>query len=204
MKELEFLLKPEYINNYINKKPFKFDEKIPLTVTWDEILTLVDEDFNYAIENGLEYNQGWRTPQNPWNEYGRAGYGFKILKTERIKAVEEVKNTILGIFEPRIVRENMIDDAYATIITLTTNKLLRIMPHKDGVNVFFWQILGKSEWNIYSVDDESIEYVFSLEQGDIIFCPAERTHHVKAITPRAGVSLGFSHLKTHLKNNDII
>lgn len=197
MKELEFLLKPEYIENYINQKPFKFDEKIPRNITWDEVFTLVDEDFNYAIENNLEYNEGWKTADNPFHKYGKAGYGFKVPKMEKIKAVQEIRDVLLTIFDPCIF-ENY--TRYAAYVTLTTNKLLRIVPHTDGANVFFWQILGKAEWNIYSIDGESIDHTFLLEEGDMIFCPFERKHHVNALTPRAGVSFGFGPLKSDIIN----
>jgi hypothetical protein len=194
MKELDFLLKPEYIDNYINQKPFKLEEKIPFDVTWDELLTLIEEDFNYAIENNLEYNEGWKRADNPWHKYAKSGYGFKLFNTERIKAVETIKNTLLTIFDPCTFEGEI--QSIPSFITFATNKLLGNTIHYDPTNIFCWQVRGKAEWSMYNNETEEIEYTFLLEEGDMVFCPFKKKHSVLPKSPRAGISFGLGHLKS--------
>lgn len=55
-------------------------------------------------------------------------------------------------------------------------------PHKDDVEVIFWQCQGTTKWLIENKD----EYI--LKPGDLIIVPKGVLHKVYALTPRAGIS----------------
>jgi len=56
--------------------------------------------------------------------------------------------------------------------------------HKDRMDVGFWQVKGKSLWNI---NDKSA----ILEEGDYLFIPKGTYHEVIGLNVRAGISYGF-------------
>ena len=106
------------------------------------------------------------------------------------KSKELIKHNPIGFFvchsawridrlKP-IMEDLNVDDAhlYFNITTVGEN----FGNHKDNEDVYFWQCQGISKWII-----EDKEYI--LEPGDLIIVPAGVYHNVKALTPRAGVSM---------------
>ena len=106
------------------------------------------------------------------------------------KSKELIKHNPIGFFvchsawridrlKP-IMEDLNVDDAhlYFNITTVGEN----FGNHKDNEDVYFWQCQGISKWVI-----EDKEYI--LEPGDLIIVPAGVYHNVKALTPRAGVSM---------------
>lgn len=55
--------------------------------------------------------------------------------------------------------------------------------HKDEVDVYYWQVQGKTVWDVEGLGENI------LEPGDLIFIPRGVFHHVKPLTPRAGISM---------------
>jgi len=55
-------------------------------------------------------------------------------------------------------------------------------PHKDECDVWFWQVKGKTIWEV-----ENNQY--TLEEGDLIYIPKGILHNVIPIGPRAGISM---------------
>lgn len=61
--------------------------------------------------------------------------------------------------------------------------------HCDDTDLFHWQQIGQTQWKI--VEDDK-EYIHLLNPGDCIFIPEGVYHDVHPLTPRIGLSFGFS------------
>jgi|688.fasta_scaffold02115_42 hypothetical protein len=178
---LNFLFKEEYLNNYKNKTPFKFNEKMPIDISWDELLKLVDSDLKQAIEKKENFSI------DLW---------FKIKMADRIDTISKVIEKILEKFEMSKFWKNVKPSPGQHIyISFTSDELVNQGMHSDKDNVFFWQLQGKCIWRIYDEFNQFVKYEFELAPGDIIYCPKYRQHLVVSLTPRAGASLGFGSLK---------
>ena len=57
--------------------------------------------------------------------------------------------------------------------------------HNDTMDVWYWQVKGKTEW---SFDDHE---TIVLDEGDLIEVPKGIYHSVKPLTPRVGISMGL-------------
>ncbi len=57
--------------------------------------------------------------------------------------------------------------------------------HDDTIDVYFWQVKGKSKWII----EDTQEYI--LEEGDLIYIPKGIFHDVTPLGPRAGISMSY-------------
>ena len=57
--------------------------------------------------------------------------------------------------------------------------------HKDNVDVFYLQAIGKTKWEI----EGHGEYL--LDVGDLIYCPKNIYHTVTSLSPRVGISYGI-------------
>lgn len=188
---LKELLSSDYaMQNYQSGTPFIFTKKVSFDVTWDEILSLVNNDINDEISTNQDY-------------YG--GAGFRITRADRLNKVSLVVDEIETIFKKskndRKTRPSFIHQIY---VNYTTHPDLNsALPHSDNENVFFWQVQGRCLWTIYAesfktaeeLTEEDISHTFELNPGDLIYCPKYRKHKVTTLQPRAGISLGFNNLK---------
>lgn len=57
--------------------------------------------------------------------------------------------------------------------------------HHDHVDVFYWQVQGKSRWEI------DCGPTWELEPGDLVFIRTGIGHRSTALTPRAGISMSI-------------
>jgi len=57
--------------------------------------------------------------------------------------------------------------------------------HHDHVDVFYWQVQGKSRWEI------DCGPTWELESGDLVFIRTGIGHRSTALTPRAGISMSI-------------
>ncbi len=163
------------------KKPFVFKNSNLPNVTWKEVMSIVYAD----LKIGKTLGQG---------ESGRYDdFGFKVMKANRIESVQNQFEELKQFF-------NVSEDRSAApggsqlYISIETNQKSYGSPHSDPENVFFWQLLGKSNWKIWSEDNVSIQIDEILEPGDLLYCPPNLQHHIVAVTPRAGVSMAFGGL----------
>ena len=62
--------------------------------------------------------------------------------------------------------------------------------HRDNSDVFFWQVIGSTNWKVYP-DDGVKEHV--LTAGDIIYIPRYMDHEVTSLCPRVGISFGLDY-----------
>jgi hypothetical protein len=184
MDNLDFLFTEDSINNYNNSIPFKFKQKVPLTVSWDDAFTLVDQE----IRDNLKTNHRW---------YGNYdGTGFKIRKADKLEQIASVVDKLFFMFghsdEKKYARPSQAQQMY---LCFTTDESVNNPPHIDKDHVFFWQLQGKCSWEIYDKSGENVEYTFHLEPGDIIYCPPFLKHQVITISARVGASIGFDSFK---------
>lgn len=152
-------------------------------VSWDDILMIIDAD----MKMGKGLGQGEKGIYNQ--------FGFKIMRADRIDAIYNQIQELKPFFE--ISEDFSVDprSSHQMYASITTDEKSYGVPHKDPENVFFWQLRGKGNWRIWSEDESTIEVDAILEPGDVIYCPPNRKHHIIAITPRCGVSLGFGKIK---------
>ena len=59
--------------------------------------------------------------------------------------------------------------------------------HKDTSDVWFWQCIGKTKWEIFESDTI---YSYILKQGDFIYVPRGMFHKTTPLSPRVGISFG--------------
>jgi len=57
--------------------------------------------------------------------------------------------------------------------------------HKDNVDVFYLQAIGKTKWEIENYGEHI------LDVGDLIYCPKNVYHTVTSLSPRVGISYGI-------------
>ena len=141
----------------------------------------MDKDFSLAPIAFFAYKRPFHT---------RKTLESLIRNDLAAKSKELIKHNPIGFFGCHsawridrlipIIEDLNVDDAhlYFNITTVGEN----FGNHKDNEDVYFWQCQGISKWII-----EDKEYI--LEPGDLIIVPAGVYHNVKALTPRAGVSM---------------
>lgn len=164
------------------RKPFVFKSAGLPTVTWDSILAIIDAD----MKMGKKFGQG---DNGIYNEFG-----FKVTRADRVDVIYDQIQELKPFFN--VSPDFLVDprSSHQFYVSLTTSEKSYGIPHDDPENVFFWQLGGKANWKIWSEDRETVELDVILEPGDFIYCPPLRQHHIIAITPRFGVSIGFGEL----------
>lgn len=104
--------------------------------------------------------------------------GIKFHNAERIKNVEHVMTEI----EKFGCGEKCTAHCYLSFSELSST----FGDHCDNVDVFFWQVIGRTKWIIG--EDEYI-----LEPNDVIYVPKKVYHNVIPLSPRVGISFGLAH-----------
>lgn len=186
-----FLHSKHYIDNYSNRIPFKFEEKISEEISWDSVLSLFSEDVFDAKKIRESYYNG---------------FGAKLDYADRHQVIKLIADDLHDIFEyPKMAKKTRPNGAHQLYINLIktsfdieqikTSELPPPNKHQDNENVFFICAQGEILWKIYDLFGEKVEYEFLLSKGEMLFCPPYRQHEVISLTPRVGVSLGFGKLK---------
>lgn len=167
--------------NVKSQQPFVLRNSGMPDVTWKEILTLVYSD----LKIGKSLGQG---------ESGIYDhFGFKLMKANRIQKVQDEFEELKHLF--KVSQDRTVAPGGAQLyISISTNRESYGSAHRDPENVFFWQVRGKSNWKIWTKDEESVQLDEILEPGDILYCPPSLKHQIIAVTPRAGVSIAFGDL----------
>jgi hypothetical protein len=165
------------------EEPFVFRSADLPEVSWDSVLALIDTD----LKIGKPLGQG---DKGIYNEFG-----FKVMKADRIDAINDEIESLKTFFEVSEDFNISPRSAHQLYVSLTTNEKSYGIPHTDPENVFFWQLQGKANWKIWSEDKTVVEVDEVLSKGDFIYCPPNRQHHIIAVTPRCGISIGYGKLK---------
>jgi hypothetical protein len=62
--------------------------------------------------------------------------------------------------------------------------------HNDNADVFFWQIIGSSNWKVFT---QAGMKEHALNVGDVIYIPRYMDHEVTSLGPRVGISFGLDY-----------
>lgn len=62
--------------------------------------------------------------------------------------------------------------------------------HKDCSDVWFWQCIGKTNWEVF---ENNQIYSYILDPGDFIYVPKNIFHNVIPMSPRVGISFGMDY-----------
>lgn len=117
----------------------------------------VIEEINYRVVNGGEI----KTLQN---------FGMVMFDCERIKNVKETMKKLSAVSADCYVSFSEHSYSYGE--------------HSDDCDVLFWQVIGKTKWDV-------LQNTYILTENDLIFVPKEIKHQVTPLTPRVGISFGF-------------
>jgi ribosomal protein L16 Arg81 hydroxylase len=60
--------------------------------------------------------------------------------------------------------------------------------HRDDVDVYFLNAIGETEFTVW---EDDVEYVYTLEPGDLLYIPKGLWHSTRPLTPRVGLSYGI-------------
>jgi ribosomal protein L16 Arg81 hydroxylase len=93
--------------------------------------------------------------------------------SDNAKIIPEVKNIL-----------NKLNLRLAHLYVNITQKGDTYGRHSDTVDVYYWQVQGKTSWEF---DDEK----YILEPGDLIIIPKGVYHNVQPLSPRAGISMSI-------------
>jgi mannose-6-phosphate isomerase-like protein (cupin superfamily) len=106
---------------------------------------------------------------------------------------ELIKNTSPGFFVShyayRIPRVKLILDKLNLKEAHSYINILYNSPtfgeHKDTMDVWFWQVKGKTKWIIENQNE------YTLNEGDLIYVPKGTLHNVIPLGPRVGISMSL-------------
>lgn len=161
-----------------NRQAVKFDNVFDNDLAWNNFIQFI----NFAIK---QYNPGAISTEtkttighvNFWQRLTMTLDGLSDLYFPNL----ELRSNFLASF---------IDNALAGkfgIVSFTDSEPTT-GKHSDPVHVMYWNCIGSVEWNVYP---ESGQQTFTLNQGDVIFVPADLPHEVKSLEPRAAISFMF-------------
>lgn len=68
--------------------------------------------------------------------------------------------------------------------------------HYDGTDVFHFQCLGTSEWQLSKTKedfDSGIQDTLVMNPGDLMFIPKGTWHKVRSLSPRVGMTMNYNY-----------
>ena len=116
----------------------------------------VIEEINYRVVNGGEI----KILKN---------FGIVMFDCDRIRNVKETMNKFSAFSADCYVSFSEHSYAYGA--------------HTDDCDVLFWQVIGKTRWNV-------LENTYILDKNDLIYVPNGIEHQVIPLSPRVGISFG--------------
>jgi len=161
---MKFLNEKLYLEALAGKKPYFFGNVNNDVPTWDEVF--------FNLEKAVEEQSHIKNLPN---------YGI-ITHTGDLH-IEKVK------YFSEYLKQNLNHSAISAHVYIGLTKYFESFGmHSDDVDVYFWQIIGRTKWCI--VDDvDNYEYV--LNSGDLIYVPKNIKHQVSSFGPRVGISFGL-------------
>lgn len=107
-------------------------------------------------------------------------FSLILLKAENIPHVQPLMSSISSL-------SNLQCSAHCYINFVTHCKTFG--RHNDDSDVFFWQVQGSTKW----VVEEQQDFVYILNENDLIYIPRKIVHTVFPLTPRVGISIGLDY-----------
>lgn len=161
----------------VNKTPMLFKGIFPNTSSWNNFL----KHFNHAIQQN-----DVAVRDNLHKTFGEAHFWSNYtIMVDNAHLHHPELNSIINVLN------SFLDNTFKTAFSIMSFTTIEptIGRHSDNYDVFYLQCEGEVDWHL-EVGTE--ELIFNLSNGDIIFVPANTTHEVKSLTPRAGISMMFN------------
>jgi len=133
---------------------------------WDDVI--IDLDENVKLRPNEVKDQG--------------NLGIVTHYGENIKSVDIIRKQI-----HKLRPDESICTAHLYISFLSSSSTTGW--HNDDTDVFYIQAKGITNWEVDTGDGE---HLFTLSPGDLIYVPKRMLHNTKPITPRVGISIGFT------------
>ena len=162
---MNFLDDPHFIEDRLNGRCHLFKNIQHELPTWNDVI----ENLNVSIEND-------------WFVKYLDNFGFVTHNAEEMPLVNSLLKYI-STLDP-----NVPSSAHCYFsLTKNANTFGR---HNDPSDVFFWQIIGKTQW---TVENPHNKIIHILEPNDLLFVPRGLWHDTKPLTARAGISFGLDY-----------
>lgn len=190
------LLKNKLLESRKKKSAIFLKKYIDVDVNWEYIIEEINLCFTYKPISEFPEEHYWRQIGGIAQERM-----FYIQLISNFPSRNEKINKIADDFAKLFYNEQKYPrDSLQYFINLVPyNKELGIKPnanaHYDNWDVVFLQLIGKSTWNIYQNEKDTIPIQSeTVEPGDIILIPKGVIHEIYAQTPRVGCSIGYPEL----------
>jgi len=161
-----FLKDPNFLNAKENKDYFLFKKVLPNVPSWDDVFI--------NLQNSIEEQSPIKTIPK-FTIITHNGHTHLKLASEFLNEIKKLNPAL---------------NASAHVYIGLTKFSESFGKHKDDSDVFFWQIIGNTNWKVSSLSGLK-EHV--LEVGDVIYVPNNMFHEVTSLGPRVGISLGLDY-----------
>ncbi len=160
-----FLTDPKFVQHRLDGDCYLFEDIQHPLPTWEDVI----ENLNTSIKN-------------EWEVKFLPHHGFVTHNTEMMPYVGELLEYI------STTDSNVPSSAHCYFSLTEFSHTFG--HHNDSSDVFFWQIIGKTEW---TVESKNGTMVYILKPNDLLFVPKGMWHNTKPVTPRAGISFGLDY-----------
>lgn len=173
----DFLNDREYLEARNDEEWYYFGKvNVPLP-SWDEILTEFDRVYKESISLKNE------------NIEVQKHFGMKVHYFEGIEIISQFLESIK---KSHTIRNDQSFDA-ACFMSLTSVDSM-FGKHKDGMDVWLWQIQGKSRWQVEGLE-ENYNFDKIVEPGELLYIPRGSYHNITSLEPRVSISFGCENPK---------
>ena len=187
--DLSFFDDPKFLDAEKNKNPYVWKNLISDVPSWQEVLNELDNHIINDKETGQRYNfknLGFCLTNPECFNYTKEileevnnRYGDVYTKIEDDGSFAD---TMDGVYKPPMVL------CFISLNTVDAS----LKEHFDYANVLHWNIKGKTR---YTVKGKTETFDGILEEGDMMFMPAQAMHLPQPITPRAAITFAFGRKK---------
>ncbi len=192
------------------KELVHFKKLLDLNLTWEQYITILNIKFNFHNEvnpthpvfsNNSEYHNITVKSLNDKKDKGFVGI-FIYNKLDPMLVELKENYEIESIAKIKDFLKNVeVDDYVLKVLSNLVGPESNYYIHKDGNDVFSFQVLGKVEYRIYGTDfpqTETPSYAtdlpydsYILEPGDVVFIPKGVFHQVVVLEPRVTLISDF-------------
>ncbi len=170
--------KNDIIDAINGKSAFLFKLEDIERLYWIDFIQMIN--YAYSRKNPTGSNYGSKEIIGSINFWHRLTMTIDLFSDELIAKIQPIIE-ILSKIHP-----GYFNGLFSAISF--TDKEPTTSKHTDPVDVFYFQCLGRVEWDV-SKDGSIITY--KLLPGDVIFVPANVAHEVRSLSPRAAISFMF-------------
>jgi hypothetical protein len=166
LRMYEFLKSEPFLEARSNGRPYYFRNALPKTPSWDDVFRNLEKSIE---ENSLiKVVSHFSIVTHNGHKHLAAAAAF----------LEEIRK-----LDPALTPS-------AHVYIGLTRFSESFGKHRDNSDVFFWQILGSTNWKVYA-QEGTREH--NLKIGDVLYVPRNIDHEVTSLSPRAGISFGLDY-----------